>query len=440
MHKRKPHPSSSPKGKKPKASPSNQPSLTTYNNMSSLAQLIPTADQPLLLQLLRSAKGDVQAAVNLWLDHNGTDTPHSTQPLGKATSNVTQSTPPPIQTQQRAITAFLPTSSVAPCCSTPPEDQIREHMQAHCELFYDVLPADLAAKVTKHFLIEAPKTWEARTITVFDREVLSPRLSTLFATPDVVTSGAVFPYAGVEESPCGWPDLLAEASMYIDKLVTEKSAQRKSDPTKKLYSAPPSWSTNYIVGNYYKDGQDNTGFHSDTLTSSGPLPVIVSWSLGATRTFRLQRTGDIDAHPKPLDIALPHNSVLIMWPPCQEEWKHAVPPQKNLKLHPISGAARLNFTCRYFRQSCVAQAPHCKCNKLCVLRPVINGDNRGKYFYCCNKSVNSTCSYFQWLDPTPWVREQLPFGGEEQVELETNKTQEPEESNKAETSLAPALG
>jgi alkylated DNA repair dioxygenase AlkB len=23
-------------------------------------------------------------------------------------------------------------------------------------------------------------------------------------------------------------------------------------------------------------------------------------------------------------IRLPHNSLLVMWPPCQEEWKHEV--------------------------------------------------------------------------------------------------------------------
>lgn len=114
------------------------------------------------------------------------------------------------------------------------------------------------------------------------------------------------------------------------------------------------------------------GLHSDRLTPLGPLPIIASLSLGATRTFRLHRRqllasqdrrgggagsltgaaalpssaeaaggsgGTVRAlaavagavggaagtgAPSRVDIPLPHNSLLLMWPPTQEGWKHEV--------------------------------------------------------------------------------------------------------------------
>ena len=67
----------------------------------------------------------------------------------------------------------------------------------------------------------------------------------------------------------------------------------------------------------YRDGEDSVAAHSDVLTNLGPRPTIVSLSLGATRLFRLQRIDSDEVH----DIWLPHNSVLIMWPPTQVSFR-----------------------------------------------------------------------------------------------------------------------
>ena len=117
---------------------------------------------------------------------------------------------------------------------------------------------------------------------------------------------------------------------------------------------------------------------ADRLTMLGPMCIIASLSLGATRTFRIRRVGasasetvDPSDEPGPsppplqpghpaapnrahrlqqtsavqqspavgvkrpggkvaskslttVDVELKHNSLLIMWPPMQEEWKHEV--------------------------------------------------------------------------------------------------------------------
>ncbi len=68
-----------------------------------------------------------------------------------------------------------------------------------------------------------------------------------------------------------------------------------------------------------------------------------SLTLGATRVFRLHRKLRLDLFAGAagasstlhtaaaaggsitrIDVPLPHNTLVIMWPPCQEAWKHEV--------------------------------------------------------------------------------------------------------------------
>lgn len=102
------------------------------------------------------------------------------------------------------------------------------------------------------------------------------------------------------------------------------------------------WAPSFAVVNCYAHGGAGLGAHSDRLTALGPAPIITSLTLGATRCFRLHRTCLYQLHSGSggggsasaqeagasdivrVDIELPHNSLLIMWPPCQECWTHEV--------------------------------------------------------------------------------------------------------------------
>lgn len=108
--------------------------------------------------------------------------------------------------------------------------------------------------------------------------------------------------------------------------------------------AAVQWRPSYVLANLYKDGQQSVGSHADRLSTLGPLPTIASLSLGAGRVFRLHPAdasvaamgaaaaaaagGGVGssraAAVSSIDIHLPHNSLLIMWPPTQELWKHEV--------------------------------------------------------------------------------------------------------------------
>jgi hypothetical protein len=103
------------------------------------------------------------------------------------------------------------------------------------------------------------------------------------------------------------------------------------------------------------------------------------------------------------DILLQHNMLLIMFPPCQEDYKHEVPKVSNLLnrtigtlvKHPISGERRICLTYRMTRPDYANNIPICACQNPTELRPVTKKqENIGKYFYICG---TGKCGYFKWL-------------------------------------------
>jgi alkylated DNA repair dioxygenase AlkB len=134
-----------------------------------------------------------------------------------------------------------------------------------------------------------------------------------------------------------------------------------------------TWQPTYTLAHLYANGSESVGQHTDRLTMIGPLPTIASVSLGTARMFRLRPANEAVAakalaalqlstapansgaasvravgsssssrvQAKQLaniDRVLPDRSLLIMWPPCQEEWRHEVSctrgASKKLDEHP----------------------------------------------------------------------------------------------------------
>lgn len=176
------------------------------------------------------------------------------------------------------------------------------------EQFYS---ASEAAALLNQLLIETP--WQQDFITVFGKRVAQPRLSAWFGDPE-----AHYSYSGIQLQPRPWSPLLAE----IRYRMEQASGQR----------------FNSVLLNYYRDGRDGMGWHSDDEPSLGTNPVIASLSLGATRRFRLRHR--FLAHEKTREIALSSGSVLIMEGATQHAWQHCVPKESA-----ITGA-RINLTFR----------------------------------------------------------------------------------------------
>lgn len=89
---------------------------------------------------------------------------------------------------------------------------------------------------------------------------------------------------------------------------------------------------------YYADGTESMGFHRD-LPAYGNTDAIASLSLGVERAFVFRRTSDLAQR---FTLNLAPGSLLLMGTGCQENYEHALPPDKHCH------QARLNLTFRKY--------------------------------------------------------------------------------------------
>lgn len=139
--------------------------------------------------------------------------------------------------------------------------------------------------------------WRQEKIRLFGRKRRQPRLTAWHGDP-----GAAYCYSGIRLDPEPWTaDLLA-----IRARIEAASATR----------------FNSVLLNYYRDGQDSMGWHSDDEPELGDNPLIGSVSLGAARRFRMRHKAD----PKvQLAWNLPGGSYLEMGGALQRHWRHCIP-------------------------------------------------------------------------------------------------------------------
>jgi alkylated DNA repair dioxygenase AlkB len=131
-------------------------------------------------------------------------------------------------------------------------------------------------------------------VTSFHRPL--PRLTAYHADP-----GVTYCYSGVAHQAAPWPDYLIPIRRRVEELV----------------QAP----FNSLLLNYYRDGSDSIGYHSDDEPELGLNPIVPSLSLGATRRFVLRHRRTKER----LTFDLTHSSLLVMAGTTQHHWLHAVP-------------------------------------------------------------------------------------------------------------------
>lgn len=166
------------------------------------------------------------------------------------------------------------------------------------------------ALILERLIAETP--WRAETITLWGRQMAQPRLSAWHGEK-------VYRYSGLILQPLPFTPLQLE----IKAAVEEVSGER----------------FNSVLLNYYRDGRDSMGMHSDDEPELGPEPVIASVSFGATRTFILKHKRT----KQQLKIDLTSGSLLIMAKNTQSNYLHginkttsAVGPRVNLTFRKIS--------------------------------------------------------------------------------------------------------
>ncbi|SDG93128.1 Alkylated DNA repair dioxygenase AlkB [Pseudomonas benzenivorans] len=174
----------------------------------------------------------------------------------------------------------------------------------------DPLTADLWFR---QLLEQTP--WQQPQVQLYGRQFPVPRLVAWYGDAE-----ASYRYSGLTHQPLAWTPLLAQ----IRARVVETAGQ----------------ALNGVLLNYYRDGDDSMGWHSDDEAELGSNPLIASLSLGGTRRFDLRRKGQGRIEHS---LWLEHGSLLVMRGPTQHHWQHQVAKTRS------PCAPRLNLTFRLIR-------------------------------------------------------------------------------------------
>eukprot|EP01023_Acetabularia_acetabulum_P006967 TRINITY_DN12965_c0_g1_i1.p1 TRINITY_DN12965_c0_g1~~TRINITY_DN12965_c0_g1_i1.p1 ORF type:complete len:403 (+),score=52.52 TRINITY_DN12965_c0_g1_i1:34-1242(+) len=292
-----------------------------------------------------------------------------------------------------------------------------EQLQAlvPCSVVMGVLGREMAEELLQSMYDKAQQ-WERGTWWMFGQQRTAPRASAYYlltqhqdeqkGVEDEQMSSESSNEIKVDETP----DVLLRANEVIQEKVNE-------------FENGKNWKPTYILANYYKDGQDSVGQHSDRITRLGPRPIIASLSLGASRVFRVRQPKQISGCEYDyIDIPLAHNTLVVMWQGMQEEWLHEVPKSTNIKtMHPISGPARINLTFRQLKSEWQNFAPKCRCGRQSIMKTKPCQENqqqesfkvletilpRGIYFYMCDNTQGPGCGFFKKLEVLAQEKQQV---------------------------------
>ena len=160
--------------------------------------------------------------------------------------------------------------------------------------------------------VAAQIQWQQERLNFFGKPIKVPRLVAFYGE-----AGLKYTYSAKPHFASGWTMLL------------QRLRQR-------LHSEL-SLTFNVALCNLYQDGQDHMGWHADNEASLGPEPTIASLSFGGSRDFVLKHRMTKQKHL----ITLHHGDLLIMDPPCQEEWLHCLPKRAH------QNTPRVNITLRH---------------------------------------------------------------------------------------------
>lgn len=146
--------------------------------------------------------------------------------------------------------------------------------------------------------------WKRDKVKLFGKEHFTPRFTSWHGEP-----GAAYSYSNNLLKPNGWTANLIELKQKIEEV-----------------SWPDKF--NSVLLNWYRNGEDHMGWHSDDEKELGKNPTIASLNLGTSRKFVLRRKAN---HQEKIEIILHDGDLLIMRGETQHFWQHYLPKQKKVK-------------------------------------------------------------------------------------------------------------
>ena len=175
--------------------------------------------------------------------------------------------------------------------------------------------------------LSAELAWEQGEITIFGKKIAEPRLSAWYGD-----AGKNYTYSGKMQTPLMWHAALILIKNDVEKTIAEQLNKASNSA---LNSA---LNVNSVLCNYYRNGADSMGFHSDNEKELGVNPTIASVNFGESRRFIFRRRDDKTVKH---ELVLTHGSLLVMSGAMQHHWVHAVPKE------PKRTKPRINLTFRH---------------------------------------------------------------------------------------------
>jgi alkylated DNA repair dioxygenase AlkB len=157
--------------------------------------------------------------------------------------------------------------------------------------------------------------WQQPAIKIFGKAVPIPRQQVWMGD-----AHCSYKYSGVLFEPEPWHPLVRQLTDWVNQLCQTHF--------------------NSVLLNWYSDGQQHMGWHSDDEPELGENPKIASLSLGQQRFFDLKHKG----LGTQLKLELGHGSLLLMAGKCQQYWQHRVPKMAS------ATEGRINLTFREIKQ------------------------------------------------------------------------------------------
>lgn len=291
-----------------------------------------------------------------------------------------------------------------------PQD-VQNHLSPYVSLHLNFLPTQIAESLLSE-LMECRHSFKSNRFYLFGNQCELSHLLGMFSRPQAAYAKLV--YNGLRRStPTDYTPIMEEACVRLEKFVNEEiipnepkpiwniEAERKQKNEEQQQEDEPKfyWTSDFCLVNCYEKLQNKLDWHSDRLSHIGPLNYVVSLSLGSTRVFSLRNNHQKDAPT--YHIPLPHNSVLLMKPGCQEEFKHCVQSMKRaITVHKTANSLRFGITARHYPPFFIENLPKCRCNLGMILRRSYKSvATRGQYFWSCeNVYQNKDCGQFHWAD------------------------------------------
>ena len=161
----------------------------------------------------------------------------------------------------------------------------RLHLDAHS--WVDYCPGWLAGSDAVFATLAAQARWQQRTVPMYERQVLEPRLTAGWWT---------------DADDADTPDVLGEMAFTLSQRYAVRFDR--------------------IWVNLYRNGADSVAWHGDRNRHVMTRPLVATVSLGARRRFLLRRRGATTATHR---LEPGHGDLVVMGGRCQSEWEHTVP-------------------------------------------------------------------------------------------------------------------